>query len=409
MSVPLSQLLSELPETTRNSTTGALDNTKRTRALNRILQEMQDYGDWEFTKRTNTFFFIDGVYEYSLENYLGATCQDNDGSTAILDFKNPYDLRPVNIADISLEYKEVRDVKAKIRRNRFNYEYGVENDTISIGFPRAVSAQLHNCDSLTANGTWAASSDATNLTIDTVIFAEGAGALNFDTSAGTSLVVTNSTLTSVNLETLKNKSHLTMKVDLPTITNFTSVRLRWGSSASDYYEKTETAPAANQTIVAGRNFFAFRWADATETGTPDDTAIDYLQVVITYSGSTTDTDFRIDDIRVGQETEMELEYYSLAMVQDSAGDYQLEFNADSVTQSDTLLGASKARRTLVSGGTYECFKIIGGKSERDRTDNFKEYQGFLIKLLQRVGHRVRRPSKTLNFPNRSKRGTSWRS
>lgn len=404
MTVKLSDILSETNETARNSTTGTLDNTKRTRAINRILQELQDFADWKFTRRTKTFYFIDGVYEYSLQNHVGASCQDNDGSTSIPDFKNPYDLRPIEQSDISLDYQDDKRVRENVRRNRFNYEYAVDNDLLIVGYPKQVSAQLHDCDSLTANGTWTASGDASNLTIDDVIYEEGSGSLNFDTTAGTSLIITNPSLASKNYTTLQNKSYLTLKVWLPTITNFTSIEVRWGSDASNYWSKTETAPAGNRDLKVGKNLFAFRWGDATQTGSPDVTAIDYLQIRITYASAVTDTDFRIDDIRIGKEVEMELDYYSLAMVRDTAGDYQLEFDPTNVTQTDELLGDSTARRCVVSGTTYELFKIIGGKAERDRTDNKKEYDALKMELFKKAGERIRRPGKILNFPGRHSRG-----
>jgi hypothetical protein len=392
MALQLTDILAEVKEKNRNSTTGALDDTKRTRAINRILGDLQDFADWEFTKRNKTFYFIDGVSEYSLENHVGTTCQDNDGSTSIPDFKNPHDIRPDG--DKSLDYKEAKAVRENIRKNKFIKEYAVDGDTLIIGYPRQVSAQLHNCDSLTANGTWAASGDASNLTIDTQEYEEGNGALNFD-SAGTSLILTNSTLSSKDLTSLQNKSHITMKVYLPSITNFTSIAVRFGSSASAYWEKTETLPAASQALKVGWNTFAFRWADATETGSPDVSAVNYMRIVLTYSASLTDTDFRIDDIRIGKEVEMNLDYYSLAMVKDAAGDYQLEFNADSVTMTDTLLG--DARRCVVQGSVYELYEILGGKSERDRTDSFKIYESTKMNLFKRSGHRIRRPTRTLDF------------
>lgn len=401
MSVLLSELLAESTEKTRNSTTGALDNTKRTRAINRVLQDLQDYADWLFTKRTKTFYFISGVSEYSLKDYVGCSCQDNDGSTSIADFKNPYDLRPITNPDKSLDYTEERPVRENVRRNRFISEYAVDNDLLIVGYPNQASAQIHNCDSLTANGTVAASVGASNLTIDQVIFSEGNGALNFDTVAGTSLVITFTGFTSLDLESFQNKSHVTMDVWLPTVANFTSIRLRLGSASGAYWEKTETAPAGNRTLTAGKNKFAFRWASSTETGSPDFSAVDYMQIVITYGSATTATDFRIDDIRIGQEVEMELDYYSLAMVKDTAGDYQLEFNADSVTQTDVLLGDVTARRTVVQGTTYELFEIIGGKSERDRTDSFNLYTSKKKDLMKKCGKRIRRPIKTLDFPGRN--------
>lgn len=398
MSVLLSELLVELNEKVRSPVSGSLDNTKRVRGLNRTLEDLQDYADWDFTKRTKTFYFIDGVYEYSLQNYIGCTCQDNDGSSSILDFKNAYDLRPISYPDQSLTgNRDVKEVRENIRRNRFIGEYAPDNGLLVVNYPRQVSGVLHNCDSLTADGTWAASGNASNLTLDQQTFKEGNGALNFDVSAGTSLILTNSTFTAKNYEALQNKSHIIMWVYLPTITNFTSIRLRWGSSSTAYWEKTETVPAGQTTLKAGWNLFAFRWASATETSSPDVTAIDYLQIVLTYSGSTTATDFRIDDIRIGKEVEMELDYYSLAMVKDAAGDYQLEFDPDDVTQTDELLGGVTARNAVSKGAIYECFQMIGGKSQRDQTDSLELYEQKKKELFAKCGHRLRKPTRVLNF------------
>lgn len=395
MSVPLSALLAEIPEKNRNSTTGTLDNTKRTRGINRTLQDLQDYADWGFTRRTKTFNFIAGVNEYSLENYVGCTCLDNDGETSIPDFKNPHDLRPLD-GGKSLAWHEDKEVRENIRRGKSIQEYAVENDLLIVNYPRGASGQVHNCDSLTADGTWAASGNASNLTVDELEYKEGTAALNFD-AAGTSLILTNSTLTAQDYSELKNKSHMLVWVYLPSITNFSSIGLRWGSSASAYWEKTETRPAGQRALQAGWNLFAFRWASATETGSPDAAAVGYLRIALTYSSSVTATDFRVDDIRIGKEVQMELDYYSLAMVKDASGSYQLEFNADDVTMTDTLLGVTTARKTVVQGAVHDLFEIIGGKSERDRTDSFKKYEQSKLQLRKRAGRPIRRPIRRLDF------------
>ena len=406
--IALSKLLTELPETTRNSTTGALDNLKRTRAINRILQDLQDYGDWDWTRRTRKFDYIDGVREYSLQNYIGATCLDNDGLATIGDFKTPHNLRITSETYSPFDFQNIKDVRYNINAGRNINEFGIDNDLIVINFPRQTSSQVHNCDSLTAMGTITASGDAANLTIDEVEFYEGTGALNFDVSAGTAMTILFSGMASLDLTALKNVSHWTVRIDLPTITNFTSVRLRWGNDSSNYWEKTETARADGQSLEAGRNLFAFKWADAGETGTPDAAAVDWAQITITYSASTTDTDFRIDDLRVGKRVKMELDYYSLAMVKTSAGSYQLEFNPDGTegqsVQTDKLIEGSSSRLTVIRGATHECFEIIGGKSERDRTDSFKKYEISRASLFKKRGHRLRREGRTLSFPGVRGRG-----
>src|SRR3990167_794464 len=55
----------------------------------------------------------------------------------------------------------------------------------------------------------------------------------------------------------------------------------------------------------------FAWKDATETGTVDETAIDYLLVTINYSASQADAvGFRINDFKIYNPKEMKLVYFS---------------------------------------------------------------------------------------------------
>lgn len=393
--ITLQDLLGELQELNRNSVNSSLDNSIRTRAFNWVIQDIQSGADWEPTIRNIEFEFIGGVNEYSLKNYLAATCLDNDGATSIGDFKSPKDLRLLD-ASSPFKYRDVKDVRNHILNGRLINEYGIDNDLLVINYPSPASNSLHNCDSLTADGTWAASSDATNLTIDEVEKKQGNACLNFDVSAGTSLVLTNPDLTAIDLSSFENVGVLTMWVYLPTITNFTSVAIKWGSSATAYWSKTETAPISGESLKVGWNLFGFKWKDATKTLTPDETAIDYLQITITYSGATIDTDFRIDDIRMAGITEMELDYYSQAMVLNAAGDYQKEFNADDVTQTDGLV-SDYLRSVFIEGANYRCFRVQGGDREQDLTDSYNLYSIAKKQAKNQLGHNIKKPIRRFQF------------
>ena len=400
--VPLSQILTDVNEGVRNSTTGSLSNGIRTRAINNTLEDLQLEADWQWSRRTKTFYYIAGVSEYSLKNYVGATCLDKDGASSILDIKTAYELRPVNnSSDKPLDENDARQVGENIRRNKSIAEFAINQEKLIINYIRQSSSELHNCDSLTANGVVAAEGDAANLTIDSVIFSKGPGALNFDVVAGTSIEISFTGIPNKDLTALQNKSHFTLDAWLPTITGFTSIEFRIGSDASNYFTKTETVPAGQADLAVGKNKFAFRWADATETGTPDVTALDYMKVIITYGSAITDTDFRLDDIRVAAEVEMELEYYSDATVKTAAGVYQLGFNDSAITQTDLLLGGTKSKPMVVLGSQYRLFKRLGGKSERDRTDTFDEYTNSKNKTMKAYGRKIKRtPHRILNFPSR---------
>ena len=64
---------------------------------------------------------------------------------------------------------------------------------------------LHNCDSITSNGTWVVDDDSTNLTIDTLNYISGNGSLNFDTDgSSTTASLYNTTISNVDLSNLEN-------------------------------------------------------------------------------------------------------------------------------------------------------------------------------------------------------------
>lgn len=400
MNTTLEDLFSEINDNIRNITTGSLDNLKRVRAVNWVLQDLQSFGDWNTSRRTKEFEFIGGLSEYSLKNLIETTALANDGSTDVSDFKNPYDLRIIDEANRPFEYRDIKDVRSHIQNRRVFNEYGRDGDLLIINHPKSTSNLVHNCDSLTANGIWTASGNASNLTIDEVVFKQGSGSLNFD-SAGTSLILTNTTLSpSFDLSTLENKSTWLVWVYLPTLTNFSSVGLRWGGDVTtNYWEKTETARASGESLQVGWNQFAFRWADATPSGTPVSTAIDSLRVEITYSSSVTDTDFRVDDIKVSKTKTFALDYYSHSLVQTTGEDRQVEFEI-TPTLTDELLGGLDLRNAVVLGSTWRLFKMIGGKRERDEVDAKTDYLNARLETRKKVGHRLRRPIQKLKFPSR---------
>jgi len=192
---------------------------------------------------------------------------------------------------------------------------------------------LHEMDSITSNGTWVASGDASNLTVDYNESINGAASLNFDIggSTTTSGLLTNSTLTAVDL-TLYENQQLFVWVYIPTTTDLTSFKLRWGSSASDYWEATATTNNEGTSFYTGWNLLRFAWP-STDTGTPIITAVDYLRLEIVKGASLpASTDWRVDWIVARSGVIHNVLYYSRYGWRTSAGVY-LE---DSANDTDTI-------------------------------------------------------------------------
>jgi len=193
--------------------------------------------------------------------------------------------------------------------------------------PGTSNILLNSCDSLTDNGTWAATGDANNLTADDDTYLEGGGCLNFDlTPSALAGYITNSTMNAVDLSDYENNSRIFCYVYIPVATYITSFTMKWGSSAAAYFSKEITTQHNNLAFQAGWNLLSFDWNSATETGSVTTTAIDYLQLTIAFSASqSADTDFRLDGITCKQGKDMYFIYNSKSWVESSAGVRQETF------------------------------------------------------------------------------------
>ncbi len=393
--IKLSDLFNEINDIIRNSATGTLGNSKRTRAVNWVLRDLQNLADWKPLRTEVDFEYIGGVHEYSIKDYIGATTLDKDGSTTVSDFKNPYQLRLNDEGHDIFNYFQAKDVRRHINNDKYINEYAIDGDTLIVNYPQSTAKRVHNCDSLTANGTWEAKDDGSNLTLDEVVYKQGDGCLNLDVSAGTQISVENDDFTAQDLEGFKNNSYWLVWVYLPTISDFSNITLQWGSSSANYWEKAEQTPLKGD-LQTGWNLFAFKWEDSTETGTPDVENIDYLKLSINYSSSTTDTDFRIDDIRVSKTETMTLTYFAESMVYDSDDNKKTTFNDTNVSLDEYLVDDDFSN-VIVEGASYRLNKIQGGQRESDMTDAKDNYFTLRQQLMNEKGVKTRRPIRKLKF------------
>lgn len=170
---------------------------------------------------------------------------------------------------------------------------------IDFGYPIPDLAKvLHNCDSTSSNGTWAATDDGNTLTADATQKKRGTAALKFNITVASSVndyaTLTNSTITAVDISSAKGGVGFWVYTPTGGKTNLTDLRLRVGSDASNYYEFT----VDDSELTEGSWVYIYKaYSGATTTGTPVDTAIDYLLFRVNYSASYTDkTGWGLDDI-----------------------------------------------------------------------------------------------------------------
>src|SRR3990167_8203085 len=226
----------------------------------------------------------------------------------LIDFRRQVN-RPTNerwllVDDVDFDRKKsVSHYRVAVRDENFGKLLRID------GLDTAKSRVLHTCESLTGNGTWAATADASNLTLDNDNYITGGGSLNFDMATGAATgYIENSTMTQVDLTDYDEIGSIFVWVYIPdysdaqgdTVTNFI---LRWGNDSSNYWSRTITTNNEGATFRDGWNLLRFDWNGATETGTVAPATVDYLRLTITKSTDlAADTDWRVDNFiaRIGE-------------------------------------------------------------------------------------------------------------
>lgn len=153
---------------------------------------------------------------------------------------------------------------------------------------------ISDTDSTASPDTWAVADDAVNATANTSTQQRGSGAINFDVTVATSgndyATVTAAIASAKDISTTKGSLRFWFKIPSGGLTDLTNLVVRFGSDSSNYYEWTVLA----SDLAEGQNFLILNYADATTTGTPVDTAMDYLFFRLNYANTYTDkTDFEI--------------------------------------------------------------------------------------------------------------------
>jgi hypothetical protein len=241
-------------------------------------------------------------------------CEDDCEVNGILD------IRPVGERSTkdSLQGSFSQQFDIKKKENTFVVEYinGVKTLRLSkILTPRSILSEM---DSLTIGQTITGSGDVTNLDLDYQDHISGSSAVSFDLTGATGQGVIDITLAnSIDLSTLEGMGAMFAWLKFPLSTALTSVRLRFGSNSTNYIEQTVSTahdrPFESQAWVLLKQLFS----SSTTTGTPDYTAIQYIQIAINYTAGTARADIKLDNITASLGEAWEVVYYSNRLFTDS--------------------------------------------------------------------------------------------
>lgn len=252
----------------------------------------------------------------------------------------------------------------------------IDDDTIEIS----------SLDSLTAgDGTWTAFGDAESLAADTDDYVKESGSIKFNISSagGTTAGIQNTGLNSLDItDYLGGNSSIFIWHKINSATNITNYILRIGNDASNYYSKTITTKHDGTAFEAGWNLLRFDLTSLTETGSVDDTAIDYVAVYMTKTaGKVSESDYKFDYLVLKRGEIHRIVYYSKYGWKTSGGTY-IENSTD---DSDILNVDTDEFELLVEKGVEDAAleiddektSIIAGNRYKDKKvkyelENFSE-------------------------------------
>lgn len=179
---------------------------------------------------------------------------------------------------------------------------------------------LHECNSTTLDGTVTAGGDATFTDEDYLDYVSGRASLKFGLSGATgSATFTFALSTAFDISKLEDIGALFHWLKFPDASRLNSVTLRWGSSASDYWSKTVTAAQDRDFESDAWMLEKYDWSTASETGSPVASAVDYLQIIISYDTGVALSNVKLDAITASLGEAWEVLYYSNALFRDATG------------------------------------------------------------------------------------------
>ena len=217
---------------------------------------------------------------------------------------------------------------------------------------------LNHCDSLTANGTITASSDANNLALNTVFYLNGTASIDFNISAGNgNALITIVGMDEVDISTITRDGVFTLGIFVPAslVGKITNLKLKVGNDALTYYLMSSNTNSFGGQFTEGFNVVRFERRSASETGTVDDATISYMQVDIVHTlvDSEVATGVKLDTFMASKGVGYIISYYSKYHFKDATTNLLIQ-EPSSPTLADHVIVEKDAFDLVVA----ECKKIM---------------------------------------------------
>lgn len=265
----------------------------------RVLAQNVDVADATGRKQYNVF---DSVFDYLADDAVfgGAITDFRPQGVSRTPFDETYK-EPIKLFD---------QTKCMLPNGVvLTFEYNLGVPTVRIAGSRAQTAvKLDPVSSLTG---WATGGTASSLVVDSTVYYQTPASLRMlITAAGTGYI--EKTLTSsLNLSTYQGIGTAFVAIYTPSAANLSSLELRIGSSSANYNNLGVTQGFLGAWQAGDFTLVAFDMSLASQTGSPNWSAIDYLRVSATTAGTL--TNFRVGAIFIALPSPYTMLYQTAAI------------------------------------------------------------------------------------------------
>lgn len=294
-------------------------------AVNKIFQKLNLIG--QQVDQSDVFMYLEDTIEYFTTTYAFPNAKKFMNMTffaGVRQYKITVDdfgtlgepERPPALYSPTFQHSTERELSHWPYGNQIGLEYADEDPYIVANLNHVDSATyqylLESCDD-TTNLT-SISGDGSNAVSDKVLYTQGEGSIRFSVTASTGQISLIFSLPSFDISDFLDKCFAFLDLSTPSTNtnNLTSVVLRIGNDASNYYYVTATEYFRGQALSGGQfTTVGFDLRNRQETGTVDDTAIDWIQVLINIPLTGVNGDYHIDNIFLSQGISFQVPYYSI--------------------------------------------------------------------------------------------------
>lgn len=297
-------------------------------ALERAARTLVQKADVPEASGLQNITLYNGVFDYA--------CATDIFGTSI------NDIRPQGITRNIDDFVYKRPEELFDRTKGYNYNGTMATFEYSNGVPiiRIVSNQTIqkiNIDPMNSTDDWVAAGSVSGLTEDTAVYYQQPASLRFTLTGSSSGTLTKTLTNSIDISSYENVGVAFLAIEIPTgstATNLTSIALKLGSNSSNYDSVSETEGFLGAWIAGQWLLVAYDFAGATSTGTPDWSAIDYIQVTLNHTA--TFTNFRLGGLWISQPYQAQILYQSAAIFKASGANASTSItdNNDTIILND---------------------------------------------------------------------------